>query len=168
MGGFTPNPLRADREVDQEAGDDADQVGDEVVQAQPDQHLHDADVDRQRGEGGEAEVRETLRGQLHPLERPHLVQQVVVQDRDLDGGDGGRQQRHALEAVQHHERGIVDNHATGADHGEPPQPGQVAVWHRRPSVGDRCDLVPPLPSDRSAASRRGCVLVPSFDLPRRA
>jgi DNA-binding NarL/FixJ family response regulator len=135
MGGFTPYPLRADREVDQEAGDDADQVGDEVEQAQPNQHLHDADVDRQRGEGGEAEVREPLCGQLHPLERPDLVQQVVVQNRDLDGGDSGRQQRHAFDAVQHDERGVVDDDATGADHGEPAQPGQVAVWHRRPLRG---------------------------------
>jgi hypothetical protein len=123
IGGFTPNPLRADREVQEEGGDNADHVGEQVVHAEPDEHLHDADVDRHRGERQQAEGREALRGQPHPAgppatvplgarpsatsassgvasaERPELVQHVVVQDRYLDRRYRGGQQRHAFDAV---------------------------------------------------------------------
>src|ERR1700704_3957535 len=81
IGGFTPNPLRADREVDDETGDDADRVGEQVIEAEPGEQLNHADVDRHGGESGQAEGGETLRGQPHPAERPYLVGQEVVHDR---------------------------------------------------------------------------------------
>jgi hypothetical protein len=84
IGAFTPNPLRADGEVDPEAGRDADQVGGEVVHADADQQLHHDDVDRQRGQAGEAEVRETLQRQATAAEGPQLMQDVVGHECELD------------------------------------------------------------------------------------
>src|SRR6266508_6411872 len=77
IGAFTPNPHRADREVDGEAGADADQVRQEVEQAEPGQHLDDADVEHERAERDQVEAREPAAGQAHRAEGPQLVQHVV-------------------------------------------------------------------------------------------
>jgi hypothetical protein len=58
IGALTPNPRRADREVDDEGGADADQVRKQVEQAKPGEYLDDAHVDQQRGRRDQAETDE--------------------------------------------------------------------------------------------------------------
>ncbi|MDG6102836.1 hypothetical protein PQF33_12050 [Dactylosporangium aurantiacum] len=129
IGAFTPNPLRADGEVDGEPGDDADQVRWQVVHTERDQQLDRDDVDRQRGEAGETEVREALQRQpAAPTtlpERPQFVQHVVGDQRELDGGDRGRQQGQSQPSVQDHQRCVVDHHTAGSHQRKPAQPAQV-------------------------------------------
>jgi hypothetical protein len=134
IGAFTPNPLRADGEVDGEPGDDADQVRGQVVHAKGDQQLDGDDVDRQRGETGEAEVREALQrqpaagarvGPALVTERPQFVQHVVGDHGELDRGDGGGQQRQSEPPVQHEQRCVVDHHTAGSHQRKPAQPAQV-------------------------------------------
>jgi hypothetical protein len=133
IGAFTPNPLRADGEVDGEPGDDADQVRGQVMHAERDQQLDRDDVDRQCGETGEAEVGEALQRQPAALsvfaalmaERPQLVQHVVGDHRELDRCDGGGQQRQAEPPVQDEQRTVVDHHTAGSHQRKPAQPAQV-------------------------------------------
>jgi hypothetical protein len=46
IGALTPYPHRADREVDDEGGGDADQVREQVEQAETGEYLDDAHVDQ--------------------------------------------------------------------------------------------------------------------------
>jgi hypothetical protein len=88
---LTPNPHRADHEVDCEPGTDSDQVREQIEHAEPGENLDDAHVDRENAQRGEAEAGVPECGQVHPLERPHLVEYVVVRGGDLDGHDCGGQ-----------------------------------------------------------------------------
>jgi hypothetical protein len=90
IGSLTPNPGRADREIDGEGEDDADQVREQVVQAEPGEELDDDHVDQQRDRGDQAVADEPTRRRAAIPEGPHLVEQVVVQDRGLDRGHRGR------------------------------------------------------------------------------
>jgi hypothetical protein len=130
IGAFTPNPLRADGEVDGEPGDDADQVRGQVVHAEGDQQLDRDDVDRQRGETGQTEVGEALQRQPAAVvsvvpERPQFVQHIVGDHGEFHRGDGGGQQRQSEPPVQHEQRTVVDHHTAGSHQRKPAQPAQV-------------------------------------------
>src|SRR4051812_165629 len=81
---LTPNPGRADREVDGEGGGDADEVRQQVEQAEPGEHGDGGDVDDERADRDQVERQEppgrqpAPRCRAAPAERPQLVQHVVV------------------------------------------------------------------------------------------
>jgi hypothetical protein len=58
IGALTPYPGRADREVDDEGGADADQVREQVEQAKAGENLDDAHVDQKRERRHQAEADE--------------------------------------------------------------------------------------------------------------
>ncbi|GAA2370616.1 hypothetical protein GCM10010170_071710 [Dactylosporangium salmoneum] len=157
IGAFTPNPLRADGEVDPESGRDADQVGGEVVHAESDQQLDHDDVDRHRGQAGETEVREPLQRQAAAPEGPHFMQDVVGYEGELDRRHGGRQQREPEQPVQHEQGGVVDDDTADSHQGEPAQPVQVGRH-----AHNRADGRPP------GTSRRGSAGPATFGLPHSA
>jgi hypothetical protein len=157
IGAFTPNPLRADGEVDPEAGRDADQVRGEVVHAETDQQLHHHDVDRQGGQAGEAEVREPLQRQATAPEGPQFVQDVVGYQGEFHRGHRGGQQRQPEQPVQHEQGDVVDDDTADSHQGEPAQPVQV-VRHAH----NRADPGGP------GTSRRGSAAPPTFGLPHSA
>lgn len=126
IGALTPNPHRADREVDGEPGADAQQVREQVEKPEPGEHLDYADVEHERDQRDQAEAGEPAAGQPHPLERPHLVQHVVVHDRNLDGDHRGGQQGDADKPVQRHQDAVVDHDPAGPHHEEPAYPRQCA------------------------------------------
>jgi hypothetical protein len=157
IGAFTPNPLRADGEVDPEAGRDADQVGGEVVHTDADEQLHRHDVDRQGGQAGEAEVRETLQRQATAAEGPDFMQDVVGHEGELHRGHRGGQQCEPEQPVQHEQGDVVDDDTADSHQGEPAQPAQV-VRHAH----NRADRGTP------GTSRRGPVGRHTFGLPHSA
>jgi len=61
------------------------------VHAETDQQLDHDDVDRHRGQAGEAEVREPLQRQAAAPEGPQFVQDVVGYQGELDRCYRGRQ-----------------------------------------------------------------------------
>jgi hypothetical protein len=128
---FTPNPHRADREVDGECSADTGQVREQVEQTEADEQGDDADVDQQCDGGGQAEPGEPLDRKPAAPEGPYLVQRVVVHDRDLDRRHGRGQQRHPPQAVQQEEYAVVDHESGGTDDGEPAEAGQRPVYPRR-------------------------------------
>jgi hypothetical protein len=121
IGAIPPDPRRADREVDDEPGGDADQVREQVEQAEPGEHPDDGDVERQRRQREEVEAAEPAGGQPSGPERPLLVQDVVVRYRQFHGGDGGGQQMQPQPAVQDQQGDAVDDHPTRPDEGEAAQ-----------------------------------------------
>jgi hypothetical protein len=141
---FTPNPHRADREVDGESSADTGQIREQVEQADADEQGDDADVDQQRDRRGQAEPGEPLDRQPAAPEGPQLVQRVVVHDRDLDGHDGRGQQRHPPQTVQQQEHAVVDHKSGGTDDGEPAEAGQRPAYRRRrPGPRPRPESRPP-------------------------
>jgi hypothetical protein len=165
MNAFSPDPQRADGEIDDEPGGDARQVGQQVEQAEPGQDLHDADVERERAERDEIEVDEPARRQPHRTERPHLVQHVVVGGGRLDRHQGRGQQRQPGPPVQGGEYRVVDDDPTGADGQEPaypgPQPDPVAVVLHQRHKPNRAH------SPRWSASLGGADPAATFGLPRK-
>jgi NarL family two-component system response regulator LiaR len=95
------------------------------VHAETDQQLHHDDVDRHRGQAGEAEVGEPLQRQSSAPEGPQFVQDVVGYEGDLDRGYRGRQQREPEQPVQHEQGDVVDDDTADSHQGEPAQPVQV-------------------------------------------
>ncbi|WVK81726.1 hypothetical protein KZZ52_48465 [Dactylosporangium sp. AC04546] len=154
---FTPNPLRADGEVHREAGTDADQIGGEVMHAQPDQKLDHDDVDRQRGEAGQTEVGEALQREAAASEGPQFMQDVVGDEGDLDGRDRRGQEGQPEQAVQHEQGDVVHDDTADSHEGEPAEPAQ-GVRH----APNRADLAAP------GASRHGPAVIHTFGLPQSA
>jgi hypothetical protein len=124
MRSLSPDPQRADGDVDDEPGEDADEVREQVEQAEPGEQRDDGDVERQRAEGDQVEVDEPARRQAHGAEGPHLVQDVVVRGRRLHGDQGRRQQGHPGPSVQGGENRVVDGYTARAD-------GEEAAYPRR-------------------------------------
>jgi hypothetical protein len=133
IGALTPNPRRADRVVDAEGGADADQVREQVEQAEAGEYLDDAHIDQQRGRRNQAEAEEPARRGSPMSEGPHLVEQVVVHDRHVDRHHGRREQREPQQPVQREQDDVVDHEATRADDREPAQPWQRLEYARPPA-----------------------------------
>jgi hypothetical protein len=70
------------------------------VNAEAGEEPYDPGVHPQRAERGEIELSEPPHRRAAAREGPHLVQQVVVYDRQLDRQHHGRDERHARDAVQ--------------------------------------------------------------------
>jgi hypothetical protein len=89
----TPDPCRARGKVDGKRARDADQISDQIEDAKLDNQPHDSDIHQERQQGAQVELREPKDRQCRmvPLafagpprsERPHLVEHVVVRDRQL-------------------------------------------------------------------------------------
>jgi hypothetical protein len=124
------------------------------VHPETDQQLHHDDVDRHRGQAGEAEVREPLQRQAAAPEGPHFVQDVVGYEGEFDGGYRGRQQGEPEQPVQHEQGDVVDDDTADSHQGEPAQP--VHVGRHTANRAEARD--PP-------ASRRGPGLFRTFVLP---
>ena len=127
------------------------------MQAERDQQLHRDDVDRERGQPGQAVVGEALQRQAAAPEGPQFVQDVVGDEGDLDRGDGGRQQGQAELPVQDEQGDVVDDDTAGSHCGEPAQPAQ-GVRH----APNRAD------PGTSGTSRHGRAGTHTFGLPRSA
>jgi hypothetical protein len=119
MVAITPDPGRADAEIDQEPGADADQVRQHVEDAERGERLQDADVDADGGQGDEVEGGEPAGRQRADAKRPDLVPQVVVHDRQLGRDRRGRSQGNTADPVQQEQREIVDPHSDDSDDREP-------------------------------------------------
>jgi hypothetical protein len=127
------------------------------VHVESDQQLDRDDIDRQRGEAGQAVVGEALQRQTTAPERPHFMQDVVGNEGDLDRRDRGRQQREPEQPMQHEQGDVVDDDTAGSHQGEPAEPAQVGRHaHNRAEPGT------------PATSRHGLGRTPTFGLPRSA
>jgi hypothetical protein len=94
------------------------------VQPHAGQQPDAAGVDRQRSQRREVELREPANRRTATRERPHLVEEVVVHDRQFDG-DHRRDEWHGRHSVQQEEKHAVDRHPGAADHGEPACPPNI-------------------------------------------